>query len=325
MKCTNKPFLVLTIIGTLLLTGCSSGKYPVPYTADTDISSFSIVNSERTSSKASSFANKLCVVDQNINASSIPLTASAAAGLFDLSGKNVIFAKDIHKQMYPASLTKMMTAIVALKNGNPDMILTASSNVKINESGAQVIGLNNGDTMTLSQALNILLIYSANDVAVLIAEGISGSEEAFVELMNKEALSIGATNTHFMNAHGLNNEEHYSTPYDLYLIMNEAIQFETFNEIIHTPEYNTTYYDAKGNPVEVNIKSTNMYLNGTIEMPTGVTVVGGKTGTTSAAGHCLIMLSKDTKSNPYISVVMKSDNREDMYGYMSMLLKQITN
>lgn len=325
MKCTNKPFLTLIIIGAMILTGCSSSKYPMPYTADSGISSFSMVTSERTSSYADSFASKLCVVDSSVNASSIPLTASAAAGLFDIAGKDVIYAKDIHKKMYPASLTKMMTAIVALKNGSLDMILTASSNVKITESGAQVIGLNKGDTLTLEQALNLLLIYSANDVAILIAEGISGSEEAFVELMNREALSIGATNTHFMNAHGLNNEEHYSTPYDMYLIMNEAIQFDKFNEIIHTPEYSTTYYDAQGNPKDVNIKTTNMYLNGTIEMPAGVTVIGGKTGTTSAAGHCLVLLSRDTKSNPFISVVMKSDNREDLYGYMTMLLKQITN
>lgn len=325
MKCTNKPFFTLIIIGALLLTGCSGAKYSMPYTADSDISSFSMVNSERISSTADSFANKLCVVDGDVNASSISLTPSAAAGLFDVSGRDVIYAKDIHKRLYPASLTKIMTAIVAMKNGNPDMMLTASSNVKITESGAQVIGLNKGDTLTLAQALNILLIYSANDVAVLVAEGIAGSEEAFVEMMNKEAMAIGATNTHFMNAHGLNNDEHYSTPYDMYLIMNEATQFEMFNEIIHTPEYTTTYYTGEGNQKEVSIKSTNMYINGTIDMPSGVTVIGGKTGTTSAAGHCLIMLSRDTKSNPFISVVMKSDNRDDLYAYMTSLLKQITN
>lgn len=325
MKCINKPFAVLIIIGAIILCGCSSAKYPMPYTADSDISSFSMVNSERNSSFADSFASKLCVVDSPVNASSIPLTPSAAAGLFDIAGKDVIFAKDIHKQLYPASLTKIMTAIVALKNGSLDMMLTASSNVKITESGAQVIGLNKGDTLTLEQALNLLLIYSANDVAVLIAEGISGSEEAFVELMNKEALSIGATNTHFTNAHGLNNENHYSTAYDMYLIMNEAIQFEKFDEIINSQEYSTTYYDAQGNPKDINIKSTNLYINGTIDAPVGVTVIGGKTGTTSVAGHCLIILSRDTKSNPFISVVMKSDNRDDLYSYMTSLLMQISN
>jgi D-alanyl-D-alanine carboxypeptidase len=223
--------------------------------------------------------------------------------------------------MYPASLTKVMTAIVALDHGEPDMILTAGPNVKIEDSSAQLIGLKEGDTMTLDQALRILLIYSANDAAVLIAEGTAGSQEEFVRLMNEKAVSIGATNTHFTNPHGLTDENHYSTPYDIYLMMNEAMNYPLFSEIIHMSDYQTVYHDKNGNDKEVDIKSTNHYLQGTAEVPAGLTVIGGKTGTTSAAGHCLVLLSRDTGSNPFISVIMKTPSREDLYTSMTQLLE----
>ena len=125
--------------------------------------------------------------------------------------------------MYPASLTKVMTALVALQNASPDTVLTATDSVKITESGAQLCGLKAGDTMTLDQALHILLMYSANDAAMLIAENIGGSVDHFVEMMNEEAQRLGATNTSFANPHGLSDDNHYTSAYDLYLIFNEEV------------------------------------------------------------------------------------------------------
>ena len=138
-----------------------------------------------------------------------------------------------------------MTALVALENASLDQVLTATSAVNITESGAQLCGLKPGDTMTLDQALLILLVYSANDVAMLIAENIGGTTDHFIEMMNEEAKRLGATNTQFMNPHGLTQDGHYTTAYDLYLIFNEAIKYETFNEIIHMTNYQTTYYYSR--------------------------------------------------------------------------------
>ena len=314
----------MLLLVALTLCGCSSSKYALPYTADSKISSFRIVESEGSTERVSSFASKLCVADSDVSNSEVSLTTEyVGAGLFDISSGNVICSQNIHEHFNPASLTKIMTAIVALKNGSMDMVLTASSNVDDLESGAQAIGLESGDTMTLAQALNILLIYSANDVAILIAEGIGGSVDNFVNMMNEEAINIGATNSNFVNPHGLTAEDHYTTPYDLYLMMNTAMQYDMFNEIIHTTEYSTEYHDASGNSKAVSLKSTNLYLTGDKSVPSGVTIVGGKTGTTNAAGHCLILLSRDTKSNPFISVILKADNRDDLYSNMTSLLSQI--
>ena len=179
--------------------------------------------------------------------------------------------------------------------------------------------------MTLDQALHILLIYSANDVANMIASNIGGSIDEFVELMNTEAKAIGATKSHFKNPHGLTAEDHYVTAYDMYLIFNAAMQYDAFSEIINMNSYSTSYLDSKGTSKEVNISTTNGFLNGNKAQPSGVTVIGGKTGTTTAAGHCLILLARDTTANPYIVVVMRDTDSGTLYEDMTQLLKEIVN
>lgn len=296
----------------------------MPYTADSEVSSFRIVNVEEEQRVASAFASDLCVVSEDISAADLEITASSA-GLFDINNKNTIYAKNVHEKLYPASLTKIMTALVALKHGTSDMMLTATANVKILESGAQVCGIKEGDRMTLDQALHLLLINSANDAAIMIAEEIAGSVEAFADMMNEEALALGATNTHFVNPHGLSDDNHYTTAYDMYLIMNEAVNYGLFNEIIHMDSYSTVYTDKNGASKEISVKSTNYFIQGTTKAPDGITVLGGKTGTTNAAGHCLILLSRDASGNPYISVIMRADSRDELYEQMTDLLGEISN
>lgn len=322
MRCTNKNIILTIIITAVLLTGCGY-KYNNPYAADSPISSFSMLNFQNSEEKVDSFAKKLCIVSSDVDANSIESSATTGAALFDLKNHDTIYAKNAHERIYPASLTKIMTFIVAIKNGDPSATLTATSNVYINDYAAQKIELNEGDQMTLEQALNIMLIYSANDVANLVAEGVGGSIDNFVAMMNEEAIRLGCTETHFVNANGLTNEDHYTTPYDLYLMMNEAIQFDLFNNIIGKDVYETTFYNVAGNEKKISVESTNLYLIGKESAPGGITVIGGKTGTTSAAGHCLVLLSKDVSNNNYISIVMRSDTRNDLYKIMNSMLSKV--
>lgn len=303
--------------------GCGQLKYDMDYEAASNISGFQVAVSERAGT-AKSFASDLCVVSADVmDEASVDMAQAEAAALFDINGKDVLYSKNAHEKLYPASLTKVMTALVALKNGSLDQVLTATDAVKITESGAQLCGLKPGDTMTLDQALHILLLYSANDAANLIAENIGGSVDQFVEMMNEEARSIGATNTNFVNPHGLTNENHYTTAYDLYLIFNEAAKYDTFCEIIQMPSYQTTYYDSKGKAKEVNYNSTNRFVKNDVQAPNNISVIGGKTGTTAAAGHCLILLSKDTSGSPYISVILKAESNDYLYQKMVELLDEI--
>lgn len=331
MKCTNskKRFFSACLACMMLLcfSGCAGKSYSFPYDAEYGVSSFQIVQTVNASS-AVPFANDLCIVGGDVSGGDVSggdagLSAVGAALLCDVNTATVLYAQNVHERMHPASLTKVMTALVALKYGSMDQILTATSDNYITERGAVLLGLKAGDTMTLSQALYILLVYSANDVGMLIAEGVGGSVEGFVELMNEEAKALGATNTHFMNPHGLTEDNHYTTAYDLYLIFNEAIKYETFREIIHTRDYSTVYYDKDGNSKEFSKTSTNLYFRGNFEPPENITIVGGKTGTTDAAGHCLILLSRDTAGAPYISVILRAPSNDVMYPEMSDLLNEI--
>ena len=326
MKCTNKKKRSVLALCTCLLlgmTGCGQLAYDMPYASDAGISSFNVVAGDR-AGKAEPFAANLCVVTDNLtNDDRVDMSQATAAILCDLNNSEVLYAKAAHERLYPASLTKVMTALVALQNGSLEQVLTATNAVNITESGAQLCGLKSGDTMTLSQALHILLMYSANDVAMLIAENIGGTVDNFIEMMNEEAARIGATNTSFANPHGLTAENHYSTAYDLYLIFNEALKYETFNEIIHMTSYQTTYYDKNGKAKELSFENTNRFLKGHFQAPVGVTVIGGKTGTTNAAGHCLLLLSKDTSGAPYISVILRSLSNDVLYAEMIDLLDEI--
>lgn len=324
MKCTNRILTLNLIIlmCSLFLFGCGDKNYDFPYDSNYGVSSFQVVN-QIDSFKAKPFAADICIVSEDILDEDVDMTEATASCLFDVNKNQVLYSKNAHERLYPASLTKIMTALVAMKNGSMDQLLTATNTINITESGAQTCGLKPGDTMTLDQALHILLIYSANDVAMLIAENIGGSVEGFVEMMNQEAIAIGATNTSFTNPHGLSDDSHYTTAYDLYLIFNEALKYEDFSSIIRMINYETVYSDSEGNSKDLSVQTTNLYLRGDYTPPENITVLGGKTGTTNAAGHCLIVLSRDISGNSYISVILRSSARDMIYPEMSDLLEEI--
>lgn len=320
VKCTSKKGMCAVLIAAAIaLTGCGSTKFDMPYEQQGSVSSYQLINIANRET-LEPFAKDLCVASGEVTAEGVDLSHVAAAALFDTKNLETLYAKNVNNQLHPASLTKVMTALVALKYGSPDDIYTASENVLITESGAVLCGLKPGDKMTLDQALHILLVYSANDVAILIAEGISGSVESFVQLMNQEAKEIGATNCNFMNPNGLTEEGHYVTAYDLYLIFQEALNYELFNQIIQMTSYSTVYTAADGTEKSLEMETTNLFLRGTYETPANVTVVGGKTGTTNAAGHCLLLLSRGSNGTPYISVILKDESREGLYEDMGGLL-----
>ncbi len=340
VKCTNdfwgnsslKPYLfrrgirkilATSLVGMLMiscLSGCGDAAYLLPYSANADNSGLGLLSSAE-STTAATFASSLCVVDGDTNASAVSLTTDGEVGaLFSLEDNEVLFSRGALDVVHPASLTKVLTALVAIKNGKQDDVLTASANVKITESGAQLLGLNEGDYMTLDQALRILLLYSANDVAVMIAEHYGGSVEGFSEMMNEEAASLGATQSFFVNPNGLTEDDHLVSAYDLYLIFKEACKYDLFREIISMSSYSTTYHTARGEEKTFEKNSTNAYITGAVSAPSNIHVVGGKTGTTNAAGHCLILLSRDSSGNEYISVVMKAESSDALWSDMTSIL-----
>jgi len=309
---------------TANLAGCGAQKYTFAYDRNRNNSSFSVA-SHAQGKTIDAFASGLCVTAGDVSeGTDVDMSQATAAGLFDISLGKVIYAKNIHDKLNPASLTKILTALCALKYGNPDDVLTATENVYISEAGAVKFGLVAGDTMTMDQALYVLLLRSANDVALMIAEHVGGSVEEFVEMMNDTANSLGATNSHFANPNGLTDPNHYTTVYDLYLICNEAVKYDKITEIIQTSSYTSVYHDANGRDKSIDVANTNAYIKGEIPSPDNVTVIGGKTGTTNAAGNCLVVYARDNSGNPYISIILQSIDRTTMYTEMTDLLSEIT-
>lgn len=333
MKCINKKKTGLFLLPFLFLcTGCGQSSSEISFTDTYDIyetsKKYEIISAEDTSLQNTTdfFGKDLCVSDGiDFGTDSTDSQVAGAAGVFNLNTKEVTYAQNIYGKMYPASTTKILTAYVALKYGNLDDVYQVSANAADQAEDSSVCHLKEGDYLSLHQLLYGLIMQSGNDAAIAIAEGISGDVETFAELMNQEAKALGAVDSHFINPNGLHDENHYTTVYDLYLIFQAAVQNETFLELIQTKEYTVDYLDSAGMSVQQVWMSTNKYLMETEKAPGGVTVIGGKTGTTNDAGYCLVLYSTNQEGDPIISIIMKADCRNNLYYYMNQLLYGFAN
>lgn len=329
MRCTNKKtrrsLLVMGLGLSVFLGGCSWGAaLEEPFTADHP--EFGILSPDE-NADIPYYAEDLCVANEDVAAIEADTADALAACFFKLDTKEVLYAKNVHEKLYPASTTKIMTALVALDKAEDLEAQTTVSKeaITFHESGVSKADLKEGDVLTMHQLLYALLTVSANDAANVIAEAVGGSSEAFVELMNAEAQKIGATNTHFVNPNGLHNEEHYTTVYDLYLMFQEAMKHDEFIEILKTASYEASYAAADGSPVTKTWASSNLFTKGDVTVPEGVSAVGGKTGTTSAAKSCLVQLFEDAQGNSYVAIILGCEDRAKLYQEMQSFLSSLNN
>ncbi len=339
MKCISrivkKKIGILFIYTVLLLwtlagAGCGSENVTLSYPELSEKEAFSSVATDETGTAIRAMAEEYCVSATDVAMEGIDAQMVNGAGLFDLKRNQVLFASRLHEHFYPASITKVLTAYIVLKDVEAgkltlDTPVPIGPNTVINESGVAACAFQQGDTVTVEQVLSVMIIRSDNGAAVALAELISGSVADFAERMNAEAAAIGATNSHFVNPNGLQNAEHYSTIYDLYLILAKAMENTTFSNILQTREYTTVVTDKNGVPREVTCKATNQYARGKKEAPEGVSVLGGKTGTTRAAGNCLIIYALNNAEEPFICVVLGAQDQDTLYLKMEEMLSRISN
>ena len=254
-----------------------------------------------------------------------PEITSETGVLMDADSGTLLYSKGGDEIRYPASITKIMTAMLALQSGKlNDTVTITQDNVTL-EDGSQVCGFVAGDQVTLDQLLHCLLVYSGNDAASAIAEYVGGSTENFVQMMNDYAAKLGCTGTHFSNPHGLQDENHYTTPYDIYLMLNEAFTYPEFTEITELPSYTVTYTGSDGTEKSTTLTATDHYLTGEATAPKDVTILGGKTGTTEVAGNCLAILTQNAYGKTFVSIVMGADTKELLYQEMNSLLQNINS
>lgn len=235
-----------------------------------------------------------------------------AAMVIELGSDTVLFALDAHEQNYPASLTKIMTCYLALTYGDLDDVLTVSAEAlqNLHEAGSTA-DLLEGEEMTLENMLYCTMVASANEACNVIAEHISGSVEAFVELMNKTARQLGCIGTNFVNPHGLHDPDHYTTAYDMSLIVREALKNKDFRTITNTATYTVP---ATNLSEERKLTSTNMLLVDSASNNYRYSKAAGvKTGFTTPAQCCLVSTADDGNME-LLSVMLGAPIKEDENG-----------
>lgn len=326
--------LLTILILTLSMTGCMNNTTDVKPSFFTD--GYSCDNASGYS-YASDYQSKyidsgkflyedICFDTNNIiSPDDYPFTAISAA-CYDVENARIIYSKDIFEKVYPASTTKLMTALLTVRYCDLDSYVEISEdNCGINIIGAQLCGFKKGDRLTVRDLLYCLLIYSGNDAAQALAVAVSGSVTSFVNLMNLEAMNLGAKDTKFLNPHGLHDINHYTTAYDMYLIMNECLKYPEITSIIKTAGYTVEVNnELTGEKREMYMEPTNLYYQGLYKAPEGITVFGGKTGVTIAAGNCLILYSENSEGRGFITELFKCDSKEVLYMEMNELLKMCT-
>lgn len=322
----DRKFIKAGIAGllsvSLFVSGCSikNEKLTNPYSFEERPITWDAMDTEGGYAKL--FAEDLCVVTDESQFSADEISSEAGV-LFSMSDDKVLYSKNALKRLNPASITKIMTALVAVKYGNLEDLVTVTEEAVITEPGATLSNIKPGDVLTLEQLLYGLMLPSGNDAGVAIAIHMAGSIEGFSKLMNDEAKRLGATGTNFTNPHGLTEEDHYTTAYDLYLIFNEALKNPKFREITGALTYTANYVDGSKNPVSQTWEGGNWYMSGNRKTPQGLTVFSGKTGTTQAAGYCLIMASRDKEEKEYITVILNAGSRPGLYENMTNIIRKI--
>lgn len=251
-------------------------------------------------------------------AEDIKIDANAAIMVEVNTGK-VIYEMDKEEQNFPASVTKILTAIVTIENCKLDDVAVATEKALSNIPSAYVTApLFTGEEMRVEDLLYALMLKSANDAAYVLAEHVGGSNEGFSDMMNKKAKEIGCKNTHFVNPNGIHNEEHFTTAYDMYLISKYAMENETFRKIVSTNEY-TLPVTNKYKQEDRIMKNTNYFLNPNSKFYNEY-VNGIKTGTTNQAGNCLVTdCSKDGLD--IITVVLGAKTSDSKFTETEKLLK----
>lgn len=243
-----------------------------------------------------------------------PDIKAGAAVLIDAKTGQILYEKNAHTRLAPASTTKILTAIIAIESGRLD------EEVKVSARAAGTAGssmhLQIGQKILLRELVTGLMMRSGNDAAVAIAEYLAGSVEDFVIMMNSKAQSLGAYNSHFRNPHGLTAAGHYSSAFDLAWLARYAMLNPLFADIVSTRETSIDWFDQRGREHDQNLKNTNKLL-WMLEEADGV-----KTGTTGEAGPCLV--SSATRDNQKLIAVVLHDHAR-WYDSMILLKWGFTN
>ncbi len=305
--------LAALIIGVFMLLSSFGGETPPDTDTETDADTDTAITTGSESS----------VTTPNDSLSVTGLSSAPNLGtdihsgyalLCDVESLSALAVKEPTARMYPASLTKIMTFLVAydeLTDHNKQLTLTKA--IKKQYPEASRVGIEEGDIITVKQCLYAMMLASDTDSVLLLAEEAAGSEAEFVKLMNQKAIELGLTSTHFANATGLHDPSHYSTASEMAIIFAEALKNELFHSIVTTKEYSTYLgYYKNGAYTTYHFLFKNTTFSSRIDQYAKpgqfgeVTPLGGKTGFTDEAAICQALLCADKNGKEYIIITAKA-------------------
>jgi D-alanyl-D-alanine carboxypeptidase dacA3 len=234
-----------------------------------------------------------------------PAVGAEGAIVLEANTGVVLYAKNIHEKLYPASTTKLLTCLIAARECSMDEIVTFSHDAVFGiQQGSSNIGIDEGQAMTMEECLYGILVASANEVAAAVAEHVAGSQEAFADMMNETARELGCQDSHFVNPHGLFDENHYTSAYDLAIIAKAFFQNELLSKIGNTPRHH--FAATADQPDDFTVRNKHQLINGDTPYEG---IKGGKTGYTDEARQTLVTCAEQNGLK-LICVVMKEESPE---------------
>lgn len=321
MKLKNAKFICFMIIISLLLSvspvyavegdenSTSTDSTPSePFETTED----EYIPSEFTYNITSSDGKKYTISNPKIYGNEPEITSNAAL-LYEANSKKIIFEKNAIRQIYPASTTKLMTALLAVENCSlNDKVTVTKSALDQVPTYSSIAGLKVGEEMTMEDMLKCLLVPSGNDAANVIAEHVAGSVEAFVEMMNARSAELGCQNSHYINPSGFHHENHYTTAVDLLIVTIEALKYPIISEICGSPQVTVPanniieeerIFNNTNFLISRHKTSEYIYTNAT----------GLKTGSTTPAGQCLVATAEKGDMS-LISILMGAQSVDSPSG-----------
>ena len=242
-----------------------------------------------------------------------PEISAMSAVLMDVTTGTILYAKNIHEELYPASTTKIMTCLLAVENASlDDKIVFSNDAVFSVPNDGSNIGMDVGQSITLEQALYGIMVGSANEVANAVAEHVAGSIPAFINMMNDRAKELGCTHSHFVNANGLFNEDHYTSAHDLALIASAFFSNELLSSIGNTARYHFT--PTATQPDDFYLNNKHKLITGEISYPG---IVGGKTGYTDLARETLVTCA-ERDGMKLVCVVFMEESPDQFHDTVSL-------
>lgn len=302
MKTTKKKRFLFALIGCILCMNTSVSINAVTYNT-----------ANNTKTQISSISNQKKTEEKNWPKG--PSVTASSAIVMDASTGLILYEKNIHDKHYPASITKILTSLIAIENSSLSDVVTFSKDAVFEvDLDSSRVGIDVDEELTMEQCLYAVLLSSANEVSYAVAEHVGGSVDKFVAMMNERAKELGCSNTNFVNPHGLHDRNHYTSAYDMALIAQEAIKNTTFAKITGSRTYviPPTNIQEEERPLANHHKfiKRDIHYDG---------CVGGKTGYTSNAKFTLVTYAKRGDMQ-LISVIMESDTGSSQYSDTKALL-----